>query len=68
MVKKNSCRSCLFVEGVMCSHRRSKRFSVAKFCLECPIYLRFMREMEAEDEKVMVEIDREKAMLDAEQR
>jgi len=27
-----------------------------------------MREMEAEDEKVMVEIDREKAMLDAEQR
>jgi len=74
MVKKDSYRACLFVEGVMCSHRRSKRVSmnrsylVAKFCVECSHYEQFMREMEAEDEEVMAEIDRERAMLDAQTR
>jgi len=61
-------RSCAFIEGLMCSHRRSEKFSVGKYCFSCPHYERFMREMDAEDERVMAEIDRERAMLDVEQR
>jgi hypothetical protein len=55
MAKKH--RSCVFLEGLMCSHRRSKRFSIAKYCFSCPHYLKFMREMDAEDEREMAEID-----------
>ena len=64
MVKKDSYRSCLFLVGLLCSHRRSKRVSmndsylVAKYCVTCPHYIQFMREMDAEDEREMAEIDR----------
>jgi len=61
MVK--SYRLCVFLNDVMCSHRRSKSFSVGKYCLKCPHYEEFMREMDAEDERVMDEIDRERAMF-----
>jgi len=53
-----SYRECAFVAGVLCSHRRSKKFSINKYCLSCPKYEQFMRSMDAEDEKVMDEIDK----------
>jgi hypothetical protein len=46
----------------------NRSYLVAKFCVECSHYEQFMREMEAEDEEVMAEIDRERAMLDAQTR
>jgi len=54
---------CLFYADVVCPHRNSeakrKRFSMAKFCvgLKCKHFVRFEREMDAEDERVMDEID-----------
>jgi hypothetical protein len=43
-------------------------YLVAKYCVTCPHYIQFMREMDAEDERVMAEIDRERAILDAQTR
>lgn len=51
-------RSCVFLPDVMCSHRRSKSFSVSRSCFKCPHYAKFMRIMEEQDEIEMAEIDR----------
>jgi len=59
---------CLFLEDVVCIYRHSvhKRsvFSVAKFCLSCSHYKAFVLMMDEEDERIMDEIDRERAVLD----
>ena len=49
--------SCAFWADVLCSFRKSAKFDVMARCLECPEYKRFEREMDAEDERVMDEID-----------
>lgn len=56
-------RLCVFSNVVVCSHCRGKSFSVGKYCFKCCYYEKFMHEMDAEDERVMDEIDRERAML-----
>ena len=54
---------CLFYADIVCPHKntaeRLKRFSMAKFCvgLKCKHFVRFEREMDTEDERVMDEID-----------
>jgi len=61
MVKKGSYRSCLFLDDVLCSHRRSKRFSdsylVAKYCVKCPHYEQFNRLMDEEDAREGAEVE-----------
>lgn len=49
---------CLFLDNLFCSYRKSEKFTVMARCFECPHYLRLMREMDEEDERVMAEIDR----------
>jgi len=59
---------CLFLDDVVCVKRNSvyKRgvFSVAKYCFGCPNYKAFILMMDEEDERIMAEIDRERAVLD----
>jgi len=50
--------SCVFFDDVLCSFRKSKKFVVMGRCFKCSHYLRFLRVMADEDEKVMDEIDR----------
>ena len=50
--------SCFFLIDVLCSFRKSEKFGLMDRCLKCRHYLRFLREMAEEDEKVMDEIDR----------
>lgn len=52
--------SCLFLDGVLCSFRKTKQVAIMNRCLKCPHYLRFMRDMAEEDERVMAEIDSER--------
>jgi len=49
--------SCVFLDDVLCSYRKSEKFTVMGRCLNCCHYARFMREMAEEDAKVMDEID-----------
>ena len=49
--------SCVFLDDVLCSYRKSEKFTVMGRCLKCRYYERFMREMAEEDAKVMDEID-----------
>lgn len=65
MVKgfKHSECLCKFLADVECPYRRTveqrKGFSVNAFCIDrCEHYFRFIREMDAEDERVMDGIDR----------
>jgi len=49
----------MFMLDVLCSYVKSEKFVGAMDrCMKCPHYLRFLREMDEEDEKVMDEIDR----------
>lgn len=49
--------SCVFLPDVLCSFRKSEKFTMMDRCLKCSHYARFLREMAEEDEKVMDEID-----------
>lgn len=49
--------SCFFLDDVLCSYRKSEKFTVMDRCFKCPHFRRFMHEMAEEDEKVMAEID-----------
>ena len=51
------CLSCVFFDDVLCSLRKSEKFTVMGRCLKCRHYRRFMREKAEEDAKVMDEID-----------
>ncbi len=48
---------CVFLDDVLCLHRKDAKFVVMARCFECRHYRRFMREMDKEDERVMDEID-----------
>ena len=50
--------SCMFLDDVLCSFRKSEKFGVMDRCMKCRHYEEFLREMDEEDEKVMDEIDR----------
>jgi len=50
--------SCLFLPDILCSFRKTEKFGIMDRCLKCRYYEEFLREMQAEDEKVMDEIDR----------
>jgi hypothetical protein len=55
---------CLFLgHEVLCSFRKDEKGAVMDRCLKCSHYLRFMAEMEEEDERVMNEIDEERKEL-----
>jgi len=43
---------------VFCSHQKYDKPVLLNRCLTCSHYLRFLREMDEEDERVMDEIDR----------
>lgn len=49
--------SCVFFDNVLCSHRKSAKIFIMNRCHECSHFLRFEREMDEEDEKMMDEID-----------
>jgi hypothetical protein len=49
---------CLFWLDVLCSYVKTEQFGVMDRCMRCPHYLRFLRVMAEEDEKVWDEIDR----------
>jgi hypothetical protein len=59
LVDKNSSKlfPCAFLPDVLCSYRKDEKFDVMDRCSTCRHYGRFMREMDAEDERVMDEID-----------
>lgn len=49
---------CIFLDGVSCAYRKDANdFRVMARCASCTYYLRFLREMEEEDAKLMEEID-----------
>jgi len=60
---------CLFLADVVCEYRKTayqrRSFSVPKCCFGCSCYEQSMLAMEAEDERVMDEIDKERKRLDA---
>lgn len=58
--------SCVLWNDVLCSYRKTEEFGIMNRCLDCPQYKRFEAYMDAEDERVMDEIDRERAEMDAE--
>jgi hypothetical protein len=57
--------SCAFWDNVSCSFRKIEEFGIMARCLKCPHYLRFVREMDEEDERVMDEIDEVRANPDS---
>ena len=50
---------CMFSDNVLCSQRKSAKNYITDICSKCSHYLRFEHEMDAEDERVMDEIDKE---------
>jgi len=59
---------CLFLADAVCDYRKTaykrRSFSVPKCCFKCSSFEQSMLAMEAEDERVMDEIDRERKLLD----
>ena len=50
---------CIFLFGVLCSFRRDvEDFRPMERCFKCEHYLRFVRELEEEEEKVFEEFDK----------
>jgi len=60
--------SCLFFNDVLCSHRKSAKVYIMDRCFECSHFLRFEQMMDDEDERMMDEIDRERAEFDGKNR
>jgi hypothetical protein len=55
----------MFYEDVVCPYPKiAKEKRVGSVCPNCSHYERFMREMDAEDERIMDEIDREREELE----
>lgn len=49
--------SCVFLPDVLCSYRKDAKVGIMARCWKCPHFVRFEREMDEEDEKMMDEID-----------
>ena len=41
---------CSFNDDVVCPYKKSDKFALLGKCKKCPHYLRFLREMDEEDE------------------
>lgn len=52
MDRQRKLLSCIFDEKVLCSWRKSEDFRPMERCFTCKHYLRFMREMEEEDQRL----------------
>lgn len=50
--------TCIFLEDVLCAHRKSDNFRPMARCWTCPEYLRFLRGMQEEEEKFFEECDK----------
>jgi hypothetical protein len=49
--------SCAFLPDVLCSYRKDAKFGVMARCFKCPHYVRFIREMDQEDEEIDKEVE-----------
>ena len=49
---------CFFLPNVICSFRTSEKSGLMDRCLKCPYYVKFLREMEEEEDKFWEEVDR----------
>ena len=56
--KRRKLLSCMFLDDVLCSFRKSEKSGIMNRCLKCPHHRRFNQEMLEEDERVMDEIDK----------
>lgn len=52
---------CSFLLDVLCPHKKYKGFRVFGKCFKCPHYLKFLREMEDEEQKFFDEVERVRA-------
>lgn len=52
---------CTFVEGVKCPYKTCKKSKLLPQCANCKTYNKWMREMEAEEDKFFDEVDRIRA-------
>lgn len=50
--------SCVFFDDVLCSLRRHEKVRIMSRCFRCSHYLRFVREMEKEEEEFFEEVER----------
>ena len=57
MASSEKLLGCLFLLDVLCSYRKDAGLVVMSRCFKCVHYIRFMAEMDEEDERVMDEID-----------
>ena len=55
--RESSALPCVFFDDVLCSFRKEEGSYVMGRCFKCSHYLRFEREMDEEDKKMMDEID-----------
>jgi len=55
---KSKVLSCLFLPDVLCSYRKTEGFYVMDRCAKCPHYIRFMADMEEEEERFFEEVER----------
>jgi len=60
MASSEKLLTCVFLLDVLCSYRRSEKVTIMARCWKCPHYVRFMREMDEEDERMMNEVDEER--------
>jgi len=59
MVVKPKVLPCLFEgDAVLCSWRKTEQFAVLERCFKCPHYLRFVQEMDAEEDAFWEEEER----------
>jgi len=49
--------ACAFLLDVLCSYRKSEKCGVMGRCLKCEHYMRFIREMDKEDEEMDKEVE-----------
>lgn len=49
--------TCAFLTDVLCRYRKTEEFAIMDRCLKCPHYLRFITEMDEEDERDNREIE-----------
>lgn len=54
---------CVFQNDVLCSFRKSERSGVMNRCFKCEEYVRFMREMDDEEDEFWVEVDAERKKI-----
>lgn len=49
--------SCFFIKGVLCSYVKYGTVGIMDICVKCSHYERFLNDMDAEDQKVMEDIE-----------